>query len=102
MEIRKRIARVVLAVLVGASLAACSKGNGSSSAQASPAATMVYSGSTDTSTGGAVATPAVADNTGGKMISGDPVHGKQIFYAELRTMPRRQRNRRRCRPQSQG
>jgi mono/diheme cytochrome c family protein len=58
---------------------ACSKSGGSGNAQASPAASMVYSGSTDTSTGGAAATPASDAASGGKAIVGDATHGKQIF-----------------------
>jgi len=78
-DIQSRVVTGIMAMLAAATLfTACSKsGKGSESAQASPGATMAYSGSTDTSTGGAAATSA--SGSGGKVLAGDAAHGKQIF-----------------------
>jgi mono/diheme cytochrome c family protein len=79
MDFRTRAVAGALAACAALTLfTACSKSGSSSSAQASPAA-MVYSGSTDTSTGGTAATPASDAASGGKAIVGDAAHGKQIF-----------------------
>lgn len=80
-DIQSRVVTGIMAMIAAATLfSACSKsGKGSESAQASPGATMAYSGSTDTSTGGAAATSASEGAGGGKMLAGDAAHGKQIF-----------------------
>ena len=74
MNIRRHAAGVAMAALAAViCFTACSKSGNSNTAQSK----MVYTGSTDTSTGGAAATPD-ADGAG-KVLAGDPAHGKQIF-----------------------
>jgi mono/diheme cytochrome c family protein len=80
-DMQSRVMIGLMAALAAATIfTACSKGGkGSERAQASPGATMAYSGSTDTSTGGAAATPASESAGGAKALVGDAAHGKQIF-----------------------
>ncbi len=71
----KFIRSIAAAAILAAAVSGCSKASDSASSGASPAATMAYTGSTDTSTGGGAATPAAAE----KVVAGDPAHGKQVF-----------------------
>jgi mono/diheme cytochrome c family protein len=77
----KFLQSLALAAMLAVAVTGCSKSSDTSSTSgASPEATAVYSGSTDTSTGVAMAS-AVPATASGPVAPGDAVHGKAIFSA---------------------